>query len=169
MNLIEPQNRVACERLFQDHKEKITVAKWSQTKHQAWEWGYLDHLLDIFDNAEQLYEIFRRKYDIDYTLWDAILTLFLHDLEKPFKYAWNEDEKAELDSYKDYKKFIRAKAKEYGIILNPQQQNALEYVHGEWSHFNPITRVQLPLAAFIHICDTASARIGYDYSVSWRK
>jgi hypothetical protein len=47
--------------------------------------------------------------------------------------------------------------------LTTAHKNALKYVHGEWADFNPTERIQGPLAAFVHTCDTISARIWYEY------
>jgi len=41
--------------------------------------------------------------------------------------------------------------------------NALKYVHGEGNDYNPEVNVQGPLAAFVHCCDTFSARVWPDF------
>ena len=55
------------------------------------------------------------------------------------------------------------KMEEYGLKLNDYQLNALEYVEGEYKGYNSEYRASNPLAAFCHMCDTASARIWFDY------
>ncbi|MEK6891083.1 MAG: hypothetical protein AABX03_03005, partial [Nanoarchaeota archaeon] len=51
----------------------------------------------------------------------------------------------------------------YGFELTSEQENALKYVEGEGEDYDPHKRAQLPLAAFVHICDVISARIWHDY------
>jgi len=63
-----------------------------------------------------------------------------------------------LDSH-----WIRDKVmEEYNITLSPNQQNWLDYIHGEWDHYSKTERVQWPLAAFCHSIDTISARIYFN-------
>ena len=155
---IDGPNQEACFKLYQDHQEKINTAKWSKIKHQAWEWWYRDHLEAIMKEAVRMYEPW-----LPFSLSDALLVLFLHDLEKPWKYAGNDEELAEFEGYEDYHDFINAKIEEYGIVLTDDHKNALKYIHGEWWSHNPTERIQWPLAAFVHICDTWSARVKPEY------
>lgn len=110
-----------------------------------------------------MYEAFHLKRRLDFTLSDALLVLFLHDLEKPWKLSQSETAMDEFLKHKEDKAFLEAKTAEYGFELTENHWNALKYVHGEGKDFNPHTRVQKPLAAFVHLCDTASARIWFDY------
>lgn len=55
-------------------------------------------------------------------------------------------------------KIIRA----YSIPVTDYQKNALKYVHGEGDDYSE-KRVANELAAFVNICDMASARIWYNY------
>lgn len=164
INIIDEPNRTSCKNIYTDNKEIFEKAKWSTLKHQSWEWWYLDHIMEISNIAIKLYKtlsIWNRKFD--FTLSDALLTLFLHDLEKPWKYAWNEKQKKELESFPDYKDFIKSKVKQYWFLLTDEHLNALKYVHWEWDDYDPNLRVQWPLWAFIHICDTISARIWFNF------
>jgi hypothetical protein len=56
-------------------------------KHQAWEGGYVDHLQETMNIGIDLYKTFSQRRDLTFTLSDLFIVLFLHDLEKPFKYA----------------------------------------------------------------------------------
>ena len=87
------------------------------------------------------------------------MILFLHDLEKPFKYVVP---KTGFHSDKEKEEFIYRLIAKYDIVLNDEQKNALKYIHGEGSDYSPTERIQLPLAAFCHMCDVASARIWFD-------
>lgn len=156
-------NREACVHLWRDNYEIFSKASGSKTKHQAWEGGYIHHLEETMNLAFLLYKRLNstgRK--LPFLIGDAILVLFLHDLEKVWKYGGNEDAKKEFRLYDENLKFMLAKVEEYGFELTSDHVNALQHVHGEGEAYNPNTRVQRELAAFVHICDVASARIWYD-------
>lgn len=160
--IIDEPNRSACKRIYFDNKEIFEKSKWSNIKHQAWEGWYLGHVRDIMNIAYKIYNSFNfRKFN--FSLSDALLVLFLHDLEKPWKYAGDELQKNEFKSFSDYKEFIKSKIIEYHFSLSEEHWNWLKYVHGEWDDYDPNIRIQSPLAAFVHICDTFSARIWFDY------
>lgn len=120
--------------------------------------------------ATDIYPIFiRHCWTQPFSLSDAYLTLFLHDLEKPWKYAGTDIEKDELQKYRTVKDFMMAKIAEYWIELTPEHLNAIKYVHGEWDDYDPKKNVMNPLAAFIHSCDTMSARGGYNFPPPWMR
>jgi len=168
---IQWSNKQACLKLYEDHIGKIQTSKWAQFKHQAWEWWYVDHLESIMKYADRLYPMMVEVDDAElpFTLWDAKLVLFLHDLEKPWKYAGTSEEKQEFSSHDDYQDFINAQIEKYEIALSDNQKNALKYIHGEWDDHNPREVVQWPLAAFVHMCDTWSARIRPDFPKEWNR
>ena len=85
---------------------------------------------------------------------DVVLILFLHDLEKPFKYI---EPKTKFESDNEKHAFIDSLIKNYKIKLNGNHKNALQYIHGEGDDFSPTIRKQKPLAAFVHCLDTMSA------------
>lgn len=92
----------------------------------------------IMGLARGIYPIFNMNCGTQpFSLSDAYLTLFLHDLEKPWKYAGTPEEKKRFESdtpeeaHKAVKKFMLEKVNEYGIDLTPEHMNALKYVHGE--------------------------------------
>jgi len=163
LKFIEEPNRNHCERIYTDNKYLFETAKWSKIKHQAWKWGYLGHICDALNIAFRIYANLSVCRPLGFSLSDALLVIFLHDLEKPWKYAGNETEKEDLHDFEIYRDFITYKTKQYWFKLTAEHKNALKYVHGEWVDFNPIERVQGPLAAFVHTCDTISARIWYEY------
>lgn len=159
IDLIESKNRIGCIHLLLENEDRITESKGSECKHQAWRGGYLDHLIETMEFAKDLYTQMNTKRRLIFTLSDAILVLFLHDLEKPFKYH-----NPIFSSLTDEQKFnfILDKASEHNIKLGTRHLNALKYIHGEGYDYNPKIRIQKPLAAFVHICDVASARIWYN-------
>ena len=162
-DLIDSPNKEACKKIYLDHKEMFDTAKGSNANHQAWEGGYIGHITDILNIAHFMYIEMDSRRELPFSLSDALLVLFLHDLEKPWKYAGNEEQLAELNSYSDYQKFQSAKMKEYGFELTEDHLNAIKYAHGEGDDFTNKRRVSSPLAAFIHCCDTMSARIWFNF------
>jgi hypothetical protein len=163
LSLIDQPNATCCQQLYADNQAMFDAAAGSKTKHQAWEGGYLDHVRDIMNIAVRLYAELSNLRPLAFSLSDSLLILFLHDLEKPWKYAGNEEQKKEVASFADYQDFIKSKINAYGFMLSDEHWNALKYVHGEGDDYDPQVRVQTPLAAFVHVCDTISARIWFDY------
>lgn len=179
-DLIGSPNKEKCWQLYFENHAVIDKARGSKSKHQAWEGGYIDHICETVGIAEDLFETLSKRRPLEFTLADAALVLFLHDLEKPWKHA-NDVVGGEVVSSKivDNAMFGRAStnspklhpkimhclnmAKKYGIELTPIQENAVLYVEGEGDDWTPYQRVQGPLAAFCHICDVTSARIWFNY------
>lgn len=101
-------------------------------------------------------------------LGDALLVLFLHDLEKPWKYEFDAEGKLHYKAeFKDNKKaqreFREQKFRDYGFVFTANHENALKYVEGEFADYKSAERVMKPLAAFCHLCDITSARLWYDF------
>lgn len=157
---IDLLNKAKCLKLLDDNKARFEEAPGSLSKHQAWKGGYIDHLVETMNIASGIYQFSTIGRGLPFTLSDVVLVLFLHDLEKPFKYV---EPKTHFDSDHDKKIFINSLIDKYEILLNEDQKNALKYIHGEGSDFSPTERIQSPLAAFCHICDVFSARIWFDY------
>lgn len=157
LNLIKSPNRERCIALLNDNLSLWQEAKGSSHNHQAWVGGYLDHVAEVMMIATKLYDSLSAVRLLPFTLADAELVLFLHDLEKPWKKqhgpGWAKQER---------KSFRANKIEEYGIILTTEQQNALMYVEGEGDDYSPNKRVMNELAAFCHLCDVTSARIWHD-------
>ena len=146
--------------MFLEHnQERLKKAKGSATKHQAWEGGYIDHIYETMEIAMMLYNRLDGHLgrDLPFSLSDVMLTLFLHDLEKPWKHIGGGRKFTKTEA----KKFRKQKIEEYGFRLTNEHWNALEYVEGEHD-YHPIERKQGRLAAFIHCCDTLSARMWFD-------
>lgn len=162
INMIDEPNRQSCLKIYQDHKEMFDKSLGSAHNHQSWEGGYIGHIKDILNIACFLYQEMDSRRKLDFSLSDALLVLYLHDLEKPWKYAGNEEQVAELESFDDYQDFQLAKIEEYGFELTDTHMNGIKYAHGEGDDHKKFERVSTPLAAFIHCCDTLSARVWFD-------
>jgi hypothetical protein len=128
----------------------VKKAKGSNHNHQTWEGGYLDHVVETMNIAVWLYRTSPRK--LPFTLADALLVLFLHDLEKPFKNTATWKNKEDRRAFRD--KLIQQNQ----IALTDLQKNALEYVEGEHDYSNTERKMK-ELAAFCHCCDIFSARL----------
>lgn len=159
---IDLLNKAKCLKLLDDNKARFEEAPGSLSKHQAWKGGYIDHLVETMTIASSIHQFstMGRGRNFPFTLSDVILVLFLHDLEKPFKYV---EPKTHFDSDHDKEVFINSLIDKYEISLSEDQKNALKYIHGEGNDFSPTERIQSPLAAFCNICDIFSARIWFDY------
>ena len=161
---LEKINTKNKEKLIKMHKyflENFSDSKGSSYNHQTWEWWYFDHIKDILNFAEILFETINSKIKkVDFELQDAFLVLFLHDIEKPIKYSKNNIlEFQNLKTNEDIRNFL---IKKFDIKLNELHKNALKYIHWEWKDYSNKKRVSSPLATFCHICDVMSARIYFD-------
>lgn len=161
--MIEEPNRTCCDKIYLDNKIMFDKSKGSNVKHQSWEGGYLGHLTETMNIAVRLYDNLNRCRKLPFSLSDSLVVLYLHDLEKPWKYAGTEKQKEEFKSYSDYQDFIKAKIKKYGFELTSMHFNGLKYIHEEGKDYDPNNNVQEPLAAFVHSCDIISARIWHEY------
>ena len=162
LNMIEEPNRDSCKKIYLENKAMFEKSKGSNVKHHAYEGGYLDHVRDTMNVAVRLHDSLNSCRQLPFSLSDSLLVLFLHDLEKPWKYAGTEEQKKELSSCLDYQNFIKSKLDEYGFRLKNAHWNSLIYVHGEGDDYSPKVNIQSPLAAFVHCCDNISARIWFD-------
>ncbi len=161
LGLIRGENGIACRKMFAKYKSIFEKAPGSKVKHQAWEGGYIQHLCQCMALAEFLYEPIKNIGGVDFSLSDAILILFFHDLEKPFKYV----EGKVFNNDAEKKEFILSQVKLFNIILNEKYLNALKYIHGEGEDYSPTVNVQWPLSAFVHVCDVTSARIWHNVKI----
>lgn len=160
LGLIEEPNRSACKSVLLENKKRFSEAPGSLAKHQAWSGGYIDHLKETMNFGLNLFEMMNSFRKLEFIFSDVLLVLFLHDLEKPFRYI-----EPVVDFHTDHDKelFIRNLISKHGFVLNENHWNALKYIHGEGNDYSRTERIQGPLAAFCHICDVASARIWFDY------
>jgi hypothetical protein len=163
---IKGPNGDACRRILQENRALFQQVQGSSHNHQFWPGGYIDHVTDAMNIAVVLYDSFSRLRPLPFSLSDALLVVFLHDIEKPWKYEVKLDGRLDyLESLKDKERchrFRAAKLAEYGIKLTPDQENGMKYVEGEFEDYSNRRRVQEPLAAFCHLCDVTSARLWFD-------
>lgn len=164
---LDEPNRTACARILSDHRQLFATVQGSTHNHQAWRGGYLDHVTDAMNVAVLLHEEMSALRPLPFSLADLLLVVYLHDLEKPWKYELGPDgalrHKAEVSTKEAHQKFRMQKLTEYGVVLTPAHENGLKYAEGELADYTNQRRMMGPLAAMAHMCDVASARLWFDY------
>ena len=164
---IEEPNRTPALNLWDDLKKHLPTAWGSNKSHQAWDNGYEHHVQEVMNLAELLYPTMNNQRKLDFSLSSALLVLYLHDCEKPFRYA-SDDQLSKFTWIKERpeksdKSFQRLLIETYGFKLSDEEWNGIKYVEGENEDYLEGRRTAGPLAAFCHMCDMASARIWFDY------
>lgn len=169
----------AFERIYTEHWQLFEEAKGSSHNHQAWEGGLVDHVVETMNIACQQYNWMSRARNLPFKRSEALQVLFLHDIEKVWRYAKGGGDDARVmttvlrrtkdfrhlprETKEERKAFRAAVIKHYEIQLTPEQENALEYVEGvPDSKYTPGERTMGELAAFCHSCDILSARMWHD-------
>ena len=168
INLIRGENWGRCHQIIEKYRKLFKAAPGSSHNHQAWIGGYWDHIEDCLNIAVILYERLNAVRPLPFSLPDALLVLFLHDIEKPWRYQATRSPKyirvdRGLEGKKARAEFRLKLIKKHGIKLTPEQQNALKYVEGEGDDYTGDGRTMGPLAAFCHMVDTCSARLWFDF------
>lgn len=163
----EPNGRIS-RRMLDENRELFSRARGSSHNHQAWKGGYLAHLTETMNIATLLYVPLNEVRPLPFSLSDALLVLYLHDLEKPWRYLSRDDgtwimNPTLADKETQVRPFVEEKVNEYGFVLTSEHWNGLNYIEGEKNDYSPQKRRQGPLAAFAHLCDTWSARGWFDY------
>jgi len=166
--------------LARNYFGRFITAKGSSNNHQVWEGGYLNHIEETMNIAIVLFEAFDNFRQFPFCLSDALVVLFLHDLEKPFKQ--DPDVETLIGSYNQFmekeladrtgqffnpkaarRSFRDALIARYDIKLTDAQKNALQYIEGvPDSEYTSSERTMGELAAFCHCCDVLSARVWHD-------
>lgn len=173
---INGQNRRALYEFMHDadHRARIDWAPGSRGAHHDWEGGYAEHLRQAMWIVAHNFVLFERSGRMNelpeeeqFTQSDALTVLFLHDIEKPFIYDF--DEKGAVvkivDMPKEERKAFRVDMIEkYGFEITPTMKNALEHVEGVRDEYYVAgERVDKPLAALVHAADNLSARGFYSH------
>jgi hypothetical protein len=175
IELIDQPFRLMCQKILIENRALFEKTRGSTHNHQTWDGGYIDHITDGMNYTRHLYafdEAFGRP--LPFSLSDALLIFFLHDLEKPWRIQVSESGEAfnrpGLDTKEAFKAFREAKLREYlpnaEQYFTPSLMNALTYVEGELKDYSSKHRVMNELAAFCHKVDVWSARAWYDYPKS---
>ena len=176
LDTIEGDNAGAVTRFMDadDHRERLLTAPGSRSAHHAWRGGYAEHLRQTMMIAAHSYALFEQTGRMEelpenerFTLNDALVVMFLHDIEKPFAYGFDELGKVVkvVEMLKTQRKLFRADVIDrYGFVLTPTMANALMYVEGERDvDYIPGGRAEHPLASLCQVADNLSARGFYDH------
>lgn len=165
--MIDEPNRSACERILADHRELFETVQGSTHNHQAWPGGYLDHVVEIMNVGVVLHDELGAIRPLPFSLSDLLLVVFLHDVEKPWKYELRDDgmlhHRESMQTKEQHQAFRLAKLAEYGVTFTPDQENGMKYAEGEINDYSNRRRAMGPLAALAHMCDVASARLWFDH------
>ncbi len=168
LEYIDEPARAACQQILVDNRKLFEMTRGSTHNHQTWDGGYIDHITDGLNYARHLYALDAGLgRPMPFSLSDALLVFYLHDLEKPWRLevlpSGEVRNRPGLDTKAAFKAFREAKLAEYGLALTPAQLNGLTYVEGEMQDYQSTRRVMNELAAFCHKVDVWSARQAYDY------
>ena len=163
---IDEPNRTAIRRFIKENRSLLQSAVGSTNNHQWWEGGWWDHTTEVMNIANVLYQTLHELRPFTFTSSDALLVLFMHDIEKPWKYVERGDalhHRPGMKTKADHQKFRMDIARVWGIALTDAHVNGIKYAEGELDDYSPRTRVSCPLAAFAHMCDHASARMWFNH------
>jgi hypothetical protein len=163
---VDEPNRAACLRLLAEHDKALRCAAGASHNHQVWPGGYLDHVAETMNLAITLYPTLAALRPLPFSLSDALLVLYLHDLEKPWRQGIAPPGLAigfDLNVSEQRHEFRLWLAQRSGLVLNDSHVNGLDFVEGEGTRYSSAKRLMGPLAAFCHMCDTLSARLWFDH------
>ncbi|MFH0856626.1 MAG: hypothetical protein V1860_01880 [bacterium] len=166
-NKMTPAQKNFCAMVIKENASKFYSAPGGLYKHQNWEGGYHDHVVETMAIATLLYQGLSQYRPLPFTLAESLYLIFIHDLEKMFILTISKNGKpikiqTEIKGQSSFEKTMEMLDK-YHLKLSKKHVNALKYCHGENEDYHPTKKIMNPLAAFIHCCDTISARIWYQY------
>lgn len=164
IDLIEYPLKSQIFKIYTDNKKDFQIHQGSVNNHQAWPGGYVDHVTETMNIARLLHQAMNDKRKLSFKLSDALVVLFLHNIEKAFpdKIQQLMDAGGAYKASKDRVRIDYINASDIYKNLTEQMLNALQYVEGEKADYSNKSRVMLPLACFCHMCDTCSARLWFD-------
>jgi len=167
IGMISEPNRSACSRILADNRKLFKTVQGSTNNHQNWPGGYFDHVQEVMNIAVVLYERLNLIRPLPFSLSDLLLVVYLHDIEKPWKYELHNDgqlhHKSSMQTKEDHHRFRKVKLTEYGITFTAEQENGMKYTEGELNDYTNRRRVMGPLACIAHMCDVASARLWFNH------
>jgi len=160
VQLVESPNRDAVIDAYVQNADRIAQTPGARKKHQAWDGGYLDHVIYATNYGIVLHNLHKElDFQPDHNEGDIALVMLLHDFGKIARYkrdrdGWDYVEEPDQAEHDFFDHIIKA----HGFQLTDNQNNALEFVHGEGSKYTPQGRLMLPLATICHQSDVWNAR-----------
>ena len=166
-----PGAREGCLSILDHASDRFKWSPGSTRTHHTWIGGYWDHVCEAMNLAVVLHRPLEATgRPLPFALPDALLALFLHDLEKPWKYERHEDKiriLPELEAKEAQHEFRLNKAKEFDIPISDVVENAIRFSEGEGNEHTSTGRQAGELAAFVHACDHLSARLYHSHPVEF--
>lgn len=160
ITLLAPADRAAATTVLADHQALLQTAFGSAYNHQAWPGGWWQHTEEVMNLGLVLYATLSQLRPLPFSRADLLVCLFLHDLEKPWR--WRDDWEV-IVSHGAKQDWRIQLATRYGFILTPERINAINYAEGEKDDYRADRRVMNELAALVHTCDSLSARLWHDH------
>lgn len=165
LDMVDEPNRTGCLQLLAENRALFELAPGSTNNHQNWPGGYSDHIQEIMNIAVVLYHRLGALRPLPFSLSDLLLVVYLHDVEKPWKYELRDDgqlhHRPEMETKEDHQRFRMAKLAAYGITLTEAHENGIRYAEGELGDYTNRRRMMGPLACVAHMCDVCSARLWF--------
>lgn len=167
LDLVDEPNGSVCKKILEDNLKLFKKVQGSTNNHQGWPGGYYDHVQEIMNIAIVLYDKFDSIRRLPFSLSDLLLVVFLHDIEKPWKYELDKNgnliHKKDMQTKDQHQNFRIKKLKEYGVIFTREHEDGIKYAEGELNDYTNKKRVMSPLACMAHMADVASARLWFDH------
>src|ERR671912_1934321 len=129
---VDEPYRSAFRRLLAEHGELFSSARGSSHNHQAWPGGYADHVREAMNIAVVLYEALAPLRPVPFSLSDALVVMFVHDLEKPWAYEQGPEGWRRREGLKENAHAFRlGRLAEAGLTLPAELEHAVAFVEGE--------------------------------------
>lgn len=158
--LLDLPDASAARQLLADHYPILVRAQGSSHNHQPWPSGWWQHTEEAMNLGVVLYAVLSWLRPLPFSRADLLAGLLLHDLEKPWRWRDGQEVIVALGAKHDFR--LRT-ASDYGFVITPERENAINYAEGEKDDYRADTRVMNELAALVHTCDILSARLWYDH------
>lgn len=164
VSMIDEPNRSKIMKFINANRSTLLAAYGSVHNHQAWPGGWWDHTVEVMNRAVLWYPDPRPH---PFSLSDALLVLFLHDIEKPWKYERDADgrltHRSGMVTKAGHQRFREQVIEKCGLEVTADHMNGIKYAEGELDDYNNRKRVAGELAGFAHCCDHYVARVKHQH------
>lgn len=143
LRLIHEPDRDTLFRIYEENLALFRTAPGSKHNHQAWPGGYLDHVTETANIGMVLYSLLGGPVILPFTLSSALKIMFLHDIEKPWRFREDEHGRMQemLKSKVEKAEFREGLMEDFGVVLTTAEANAMRYVEGEHRRAKPSGQV----------------------------
>jgi len=167
VSMIDEPNRSKIMELIRVNLPTLLASYGSVHNHQAWPGGWWDHTVAVMNRAVLWYPDPRPH---TFSLSDALLVLFFHDIEKPWKYKHDDDgrlvHRHGMVTKAGHQRFRMGIIRDFEIELTPEHENGIMYAEGELEGYSNRKRISGELAGFAHCCDHYVARVQHQYPLA---